>query len=91
MPGDSLGLFCPRGAELASEMRVGMELQGKDPEGNFRLLRVIGIDGDDVRVDMNHPLAGKTLVFAVRIEAVREATESELAHGHVHLDGDEHH
>jgi FKBP-type peptidyl-prolyl cis-trans isomerase SlyD len=74
-----------------AEMRVGMELQGKDPEGNFRLLRVIGIDGDDVRVDMNHPLAGRTLVFAVQIEAVREATESELAHGHVHPDGDDHH
>jgi FKBP-type peptidyl-prolyl cis-trans isomerase SlyD len=74
-----------------AEMRVGMELQGKDPEGNFRLLRVIKIEGDDITVDMNHPLAGKTLTFAVAIEAVREATENEIAHGHVHLDGDDHH
>lgn len=73
------------------EMRVGMELQGKDNEGNFRLLRVTKIEGEDVTVDMNHPLAGKTLTFAVRIDEVRAATETEIAHGHVHLDGDEHH
>ena len=75
----------------ATDLRVGMELQGKDSEGNFRLLTVTKIGNEEVTVDMNHPLAGKTLTFNVQVEDVREATESELAHGHVHLDGDEHH
>jgi FKBP-type peptidyl-prolyl cis-trans isomerase SlyD len=74
-----------------ADMQVGMELQGKDPDGNFQVLRVIKIEGDDVTVNMNHPLAGKSLKFAVRIEDVRAATETELAHGHVHMEGDEHH
>jgi FKBP-type peptidyl-prolyl cis-trans isomerase SlyD len=73
------------------EMREGMELQGKDPEGNFRLLRVIKVTGDDVTVNMNHPLAGKVLKFAVRVESVRAATETEISHGHAHVEGDEHH
>jgi FKBP-type peptidyl-prolyl cis-trans isomerase SlyD len=73
------------------EMREGMELQGKDPEGNFRLLRVIKIEDDNVTVNMNHPLAGKVLKFAVQVESVRAATETEISHGHAHTEGDEHH
>ena len=73
------------------EMLPGMELQGNDPEGNFRLLRVIDVTDDKVTVNMNHPLAGLTLVFAVSIKEVRAATAAELAHGHVHAEGDEQH
>ncbi|MCP4000952.1 MAG: peptidylprolyl isomerase [Gammaproteobacteria bacterium] len=70
------------------EINEGMELQGEDPEGGFRLLRIIKIDGDDVTINMNHPLAGKILKFSVHIESVRAATETEIAHGHAHIDGD---
>jgi FKBP-type peptidyl-prolyl cis-trans isomerase SlyD len=73
------------------EMREGMELQGKDPEGNFRLLRVIKIEGDNVTVNMNHPLAGKVLKFDVKVESVRAATETEISHGHAHVEGQENH
>ena len=66
------------------EMRAGMELQGKDPEGNFQLLRVVEVEGDQVTVDMNHPLAGLTLVFDLNVADVRPATEEEIAHGHAH-------
>jgi FKBP-type peptidyl-prolyl cis-trans isomerase SlyD len=42
-------------------------------------------------VDMNHPLAGKTLHFDVEVTEVRGATEEELSHGHVHGPGGHHH
>jgi FKBP-type peptidyl-prolyl cis-trans isomerase SlyD len=73
------------------DLHVGVELQGEDEDGELRLLRIIEIDGDEVKVDMNHPLAGKTLTFAVAVGSVREATEAEIAHGHVHVDGEHHH
>ncbi len=65
------------------EMWEGMQLQGKDPEGNFRLLRVIEVDGDRITVNMNHPLAGQTLHFEVNIESVRPATDDEVAAGRI--------
>jgi FKBP-type peptidyl-prolyl cis-trans isomerase SlyD len=73
------------------EMREGMELQGKDPEGNFRLLRVVKVEDGQVTVNMNHPLAGKILIFSVRITDVRAATEEEVEQGHVHTGDHEHH
>lgn len=73
------------------EIQPGMELQGKDPEGNFRLLRVIKVDDNKVTVNMNHPLAGLTLVFAINVVDVRTATETEIGHGHAHTDGDHRH
>jgi len=73
------------------EMRPGMELQGKDPDVNFRLLLVIEVEDDKVTVNMHHPLAGLVLVFAVNIKAVRPATEEEIEHGHVHEGDDPQH
>ncbi len=40
-----------------------------------------------VVVDGNHPLAGKTLTFLVEVVSVRDATQEEIAHGHVHHGG----
>ncbi|MFG6107847.1 peptidylprolyl isomerase [Stenotrophomonas nematodicola] len=44
-----------------------------------------------VDVDLNHPMAGKDLHFAVEIVDVRAATAEELEHGHVHGDGGHQH
>jgi FKBP-type peptidyl-prolyl cis-trans isomerase SlyD len=51
-----------------------------------------GADGVDmIRCDANHPLAGERLHFAVEIVDVRDATDEERVHGHVHGEGGHHH
>jgi FKBP-type peptidyl-prolyl cis-trans isomerase SlyD len=56
----------------------------------FRVVQVAGIEGDQVLIDGNHPMAGMTLRFAIEVMAVRDATAQELAHGHVHGPGGHH-
>lgn len=53
--------------------------------------RVIKVGKFNVDVDLNHPLAGKTLQFDITITNVREALPEEIAHGHVHGEGGHHH
>ncbi len=45
----------------------------------------------NVDLDMNHPLAGKTLVFDIEVMDVRDATDEEVQHGHAHGPGGHHH
>jgi len=66
------------------ELKKGLQLQMQTPEGEVIPLRVVDFDDQKVTVDFNHPLAGRDLVFEVKIEDVREATPEELAHGHAH-------
>jgi FKBP-type peptidyl-prolyl cis-trans isomerase SlyD len=47
-------------------------------------LLVTKVEKDKVTLDANHPLSGKTLDFTLKITAIRDATEEEIAHGHVH-------
>jgi FKBP-type peptidyl-prolyl cis-trans isomerase SlyD len=63
----------------------------QDSEGNPLDGRVVEIGEDTVTVDLNHPLAGEDLHFKGEILSVREATEEELEHGHVHGEGGHHH
>jgi FKBP-type peptidyl-prolyl cis-trans isomerase SlyD len=58
--------------------------------GGQRQVTVQKIGSSVIDVDLNHPLAGKTLVFDVEIVAVRDATPEELAHGHAHGAAGEH-
>jgi FKBP-type peptidyl-prolyl cis-trans isomerase SlyD len=44
-----------------------------------------------IDVDLNHPMAGKTLHFAIEVVDVRDATSEEIEHGHVHGPGGHHH
>ena len=46
-----------------------------------------GIEGDDVIIDFNNPMAGKTLQFVVEVMGVRAATADEMSHGHSHGPG----
>ena len=68
-------------------VKVGGQLQGRDPEGRTRAFVVKKIKGQEVFLDGNHPLAGTGLRFVVTVISVRAATEEEVAHGHVHGDG----
>jgi FKBP-type peptidyl-prolyl cis-trans isomerase SlyD len=59
--------------------------------GERLLLTVTGINGEDIEVDGNHPLSGQTLNFDVEIISIRDATEEEMQHGHVHGPGGHEH
>lgn len=51
------------------------------------VVTIVGLEGDDVVLDANHPLAGVDLTFDVEVTAVREASPEELSHGHPHGGG----
>ena len=58
-----------------------------ETEAGQRPVQVIEIKDDVAIVEGNHPLAGKTLHFNVEVIDIRQASEEELAHGHVHASG----
>jgi len=62
----------------------GMEFQAQTESGGTQYVVVTQIEGDEITVDGNHALAGQTLHFDVTVDEIREATEEEIAHGHVH-------
>ena len=79
-----------RAMQGVGKITLGMRLHAQTPEGP-RAVTVTRIVGDMVTIDANHPLAGKNLNFDVEITDVRDATEEELTHGHVHGEGGHHH
>jgi FKBP-type peptidyl-prolyl cis-trans isomerase SlyD len=79
-----------RSMQGSGEIRKGMQFQARTDEG-MRVFTVTAVAGDMVTLDGNHPLADKTLNFDVQIVSVREATNEELEHGHVHGAGGHHH
>ena len=64
-------------------VKVGAQFRADTSQGP-RLATVTRVDDQNVTIDLNHPLAGQTLKFDINVVAVRDATEEELAHGHVH-------
>ena len=68
----------------------GMQVRVETNQG-VALADVAKIEGDDVTLDLNHPLAGETLHFNVEVIDVRDATKEELDHGHAHGPGGHHH
>lgn len=65
------------------EIEVGMEFHAQTQDG-MQVIEVTKVEGDTVTVNGNHPMAGQSLHFDVEIANIREATEDELSHGHVH-------
>jgi len=67
--------------------QAGMELVAQGPEGEAVPFVVREVKPETVVIDLNHPLAGKTLHFSVSVRGVRSASPEELEHGHVHGPG----
>ena len=65
-------------------LEPGMGLRMRDGSGQAFETYVAEVRPDGVLLDFNHPLAGETLYFHVKIAALRSATSEELAHGHPH-------
>jgi FKBP-type peptidyl-prolyl cis-trans isomerase SlyD len=70
--------------EGVESIEVGMQFQSQGSDGSVQHFVVKEVEGDEVTLDGNHPLAGVALNFDVEIIAIREATAEEIDHGHVH-------
>jgi FKBP-type peptidyl-prolyl cis-trans isomerase SlyD len=80
----------PRSAFPAEvDLAPGMQFQARSSAGT-QIITVTAVEGDEVTVDSNHPLAGESLTFALEVTEVREATDEERLHGHVHGAGGAH-
>jgi FKBP-type peptidyl-prolyl cis-trans isomerase SlyD len=66
------------------KLEAGMQLMAHGPEGESLPVSIREVKEDKVVVDLNHPLAGQTLHFDVKVRTVRAATEEEMSHGHIH-------
>ena len=98
LPADGYGAFDPRlvvnvpRQDIPEDIpvQVGTELQVRNEEGELSYAMITKVEGENVQMDLNHPLAGKELHFEIRIAGLRQPTEEELAHGHVHSHGHHH-
>ena len=72
-------------------VKVGGQIEGRSEDGKTLVFTVVKIKGPEVHLDGNHPLAGKTLRFALKVLEVRAASDEEIAHGHVHGAHGHHH
>lgn len=68
------------------DLEEGAALEVTDNEGETYEATVYEIGKESVTLDYNHPLAGETLQFAVKVIDIRPATPTELEHGHVHTE-----
>ncbi len=67
------------------EIEVGLEVEVLDEESDDVIVAYIAdIEQDRIQLDFNHPLAGETLLFRVRVVGIRPATVEELEHDHAH-------
>jgi FKBP-type peptidyl-prolyl cis-trans isomerase SlyD len=90
-PNPAMVQVVPRQAfQGVDDLEVGMQFQAQTPQGALPVV-ISKVEGDQVTVDANHPLAGQVLHFAVEVTDVRNASVEELMHGHVHGEGGHQH
>ncbi len=98
-PEDAYGEINPENIQIVpmealqgiENVQPGMQLQAQGPEGQIHHVVVQQITDEGVMLNGNHPLAGQTLIFDVVVDSIREASEEEISHGHVHGEGGHHH
>lgn len=83
---DALQRLSVKHLRHAGKLRPGMRVPLNTKDGE-RIVTVTKVGLKTVDVDTNHPLAGKTLRFELEVVDVREASDDEKAHGHVHGTG----
>lgn len=66
------------------DLRKGQPFRAQGSSGDTVVLWVVDIRGSRVSIDLNHPLAGKTLHFTGTVVDLRDPTPEEHAHGHAH-------
>lgn len=71
-------------------LEPGIELQMEDEDGDVMNAVIVSAGEKTIRLDFNHPLAGKELHFSVQVVGLRQATAEELEHGHAHSEGHHH-
>jgi len=76
--------------EDSDSLQIGMHFHASHDQGET-MVTITELTDEEVTVDGNHPLAGQTLHFDVKVADVRDATEEEIDHGHVHGPGGHHH
>lgn len=82
---DALIEVVPRAAfQGVDNIEPGMAFEASGQDGQSRRIVVTEVSDDDITVDGNHPLAGVSLNFDVEVVEVRDATQEEIEHGHVH-------
>ena len=94
-PDDAYGAYDPDAFEDApvdafpatENIEPGMPVGVQDESGEMHQAFVSEVRADTIVLDFNHPLAGETLHFQVKVIDLRPATAEELDHGHVHGDG----
>lgn len=72
------------GAVDSDLLKLGNTIPMRDNQGNRMNGVVKEVTNSEVKMDFNHPLAGCHLYFKGEVSDVREATEEELSHGHIH-------
>ncbi len=77
--------------EDTGQIAIGTQFHAQGPNGEMLVVTVIEVQEEHVVVDGNHPLAGVELNFDVKIIEVRDASEEEVEHGHVHGPEGHHH
>ena len=70
--------------------KIGSTIILHSSDGHKMPGKIIAIDKESVKIDLNHDLAGETLHFNVSVLDIRRATKEELAHGHIHGSGCHH-
>ena len=84
-------MFLEDGKPNDELLQVGNTIPMQDSDGNRLDGVVVEVTDTQVKMDFNHPLAGKNLHFTGQIVELRDATSEELAHGHVHGPHGHHH